>query len=191
MNTNTQFVRTDKAIQSALVALLSRKPFEKITVQDILEETPVSRATFYKHYHDKYEIVEKMQTEFLQVQKDIVSRLAEAKPAQTPSMIQSYSARYREIMQILMKVQTDKVNLPMALVEEAERQYLKTSNSPTKNLEARVYGAALTSFQIAFLEERVEDYTVHTAPRVFGAVMLKLIGLQDDPDIWKLINQKL
>ena len=41
--------------------LLKTKPFEKITVQDILDETPVTRSTFYKHYHDKYEIAEKMQ----------------------------------------------------------------------------------------------------------------------------------
>jgi len=59
MHVSTQFARTDKAIQTAMVHLLKSKPFEKITVQDILDETPVSRATFYKHYRDKYEIVEK------------------------------------------------------------------------------------------------------------------------------------
>ena len=49
MTGNIQYLRTDRAIQSALLSLLGKKPFEKITVQDILDETPVSRATFYKH----------------------------------------------------------------------------------------------------------------------------------------------
>ena len=59
MSNNPQFQRTDKAIMQAMVSLLKKKSFEKITVQDILDETPVTRATFYAHYHDKYEVVEK------------------------------------------------------------------------------------------------------------------------------------
>ena len=68
MQNNPQFVRTDKAITQALISLLKVKPFEKITVQDILDETPVTRSTFYKHFHDKYEIAEKMQQEFFEAQ---------------------------------------------------------------------------------------------------------------------------
>ena len=56
MQQNPQFLRTDKAIKQALIHLLNVKPFEKITVQDILDETPVTRSTFYKHFHDKYEM---------------------------------------------------------------------------------------------------------------------------------------
>ena len=51
MQTNPQYIRTDKAIKQALITLLKNKPFEKITVQDILDETPVTRSTFYKHFH--------------------------------------------------------------------------------------------------------------------------------------------
>ena len=65
MSNNPQFQRTDKAIMQAMVSLLKKKSFEKITVQDILDETPVTRATFYAHYHDKYEVVEKMLDHFL------------------------------------------------------------------------------------------------------------------------------
>lgn len=47
MKENPQYLRTDKAIRQALIVLLKTKPFEKITVQDILDETPVTRSTFY------------------------------------------------------------------------------------------------------------------------------------------------
>ena len=50
-----------KQVRNALVELLKDKPFEKITVQNILEATPVTRTTFYKHFRDKYEIAELMQ----------------------------------------------------------------------------------------------------------------------------------
>ena len=56
MQENPQFLRTDKAIKQALIHLLKTKSFEKITVQDILDETPVTRSTFYKHFHDKMKL---------------------------------------------------------------------------------------------------------------------------------------
>ncbi len=77
MSESPQFIRTDKAIKQALITLLKNKPFEKITVQDILDETPVTRSTFYKHFSDKYEIVEKLQEDFFVSQMEIRKALFE------------------------------------------------------------------------------------------------------------------
>ena len=85
MTGNIQYLRTDRAIQSALLSLLGKKPFEKITVQDILDETPVSRATFYKHFHDKFEIVERIQDEILHTHTELRNSLAQATPEQYPT----------------------------------------------------------------------------------------------------------
>ena len=106
MTGNIQYLRTDRAIQSALLSLLGKKPFEKITVQDILDETPVSRATFYKHFHDKYEIVERIQDEILHTHTELRNALAQATPDQYPALMERFSLRYREVSQLLMKVQT-------------------------------------------------------------------------------------
>ena len=38
MSNSPQFQRTDKAILQAMVSLLKKKSFEKITVQDILDK---------------------------------------------------------------------------------------------------------------------------------------------------------
>lgn len=40
-----------------LCELLTRRSFERISVQDILEETGVSRATFYKHFSCKEQLL--------------------------------------------------------------------------------------------------------------------------------------
>lgn len=64
MEKQTRLIRTKKAITNAFISLLEEKPFEKITVQDILDKTPVTRATFYSYFSDKYEIVEKMHEYF-------------------------------------------------------------------------------------------------------------------------------
>ena len=189
MTGNIQYLRTDRAIQSALLSLLGKKPFEKITVQDILDETPVSRATFYKHFHDKYEIVEKIQDEVLQMHKELRNSLSQASPDQYPALVERFSLRYKEISQLLMKVQTERVNLPLALVNETEAYYLSTTDSPTKELEAKVYAAATTAMMVALLDDKLECPLDKTFDATM-AVGLRMMGLPDDPEIKQKIVQR-
>lgn len=48
--TDIRYLRTEKLIFDAFAKLLSEKPYEKITVQDIADEAMINRATFYAHY---------------------------------------------------------------------------------------------------------------------------------------------
>ncbi|WP_243524790.1 TetR/AcrR family transcriptional regulator [Bacillus pseudomycoides] len=65
-NTNDPRVkRTRQLIQDAFVALVGEKGFENVTVQHIAECAPVNRATFYSHYHDKYDLLDKSIEEML------------------------------------------------------------------------------------------------------------------------------
>ena len=45
--------RTRDALGDALVALMQERPFESLTVQDVLDRAGVGRSTFYVHYRDK------------------------------------------------------------------------------------------------------------------------------------------
>jgi AcrR family transcriptional regulator len=46
--------RTKKALNEAFIKLLSEKPFEDITINELCDTAGVRRATFYKHYSDKF-----------------------------------------------------------------------------------------------------------------------------------------
>src|SRR5258708_20531136 len=50
--------RTHKLLWEALMTELSQRPFEEITVKEICERAMVHRSTFYKHYEDKYALLE-------------------------------------------------------------------------------------------------------------------------------------
>ena len=178
MHVSTQFARTDKAIQTAMVHLLKSKPFEKITVQDILDETPVSRATFYKHYRDKYEIVEKMQAEFLSVQERLVTAMTGVETWDDAEFLRTYSDRYRESLQSLLKVQTENVNLTHGLIRELARLYRKNAAGPYVNLEAPLYGAIITALQIICLHNGVTH--LDDSPGIIINTMFALLGLQGD-----------
>ena len=46
--------KTKKALSDAFIQLLTKKTFEEITVNELCEAAGVRRATFYKHYSDKF-----------------------------------------------------------------------------------------------------------------------------------------
>lgn len=51
--------RTKKMFEEALIELLEEKEYKKITVQEITKKSSLNRATFYLHYYDKDELLER------------------------------------------------------------------------------------------------------------------------------------
>lgn len=51
---------TKTIISEAFVVLLSQKPFDKITIKDIVEECNINRNTFYYYYSDIYDLLEEI-----------------------------------------------------------------------------------------------------------------------------------
>ena len=50
--------RTRNLILRSFESLLAEKGFETISVQDVTDKAEVNRATFYAHFHDKYELLD-------------------------------------------------------------------------------------------------------------------------------------
>ncbi len=64
--TDARVRRTRDALGDALVALMQEKPFETITVQDVLDRAKVGRSTFYTHYSDKDDLLMSDAEEFFE-----------------------------------------------------------------------------------------------------------------------------
>lgn len=47
-----------QAIRQSFIKLLNEKPFDKISVKDIVEDCNINRNTFYYHYQDIFALVE-------------------------------------------------------------------------------------------------------------------------------------
>lgn len=187
MQENPQFLRTDKAIKQALIALLKIKPFEKITVQDILDETPVTRSTFYKHFHDKYEIVERMQDEYFAAQMEL--RISAHKnPQQFAASMITQSKQNNELLRALLKVHTEKVDIRQALAKQSADYYLSTSHSPNAAIEAEIFSQAITAFQLSFPDS--ENFSFERMHSMYISVFMKLLGIPEDDEIRKTLSKK-
>lgn len=56
---NERFQNTEAKIQETLLNLLEHKDFSKITVQEICNLANINRSTFYAHYLDVYDLIDK------------------------------------------------------------------------------------------------------------------------------------
>jgi len=55
-----RILKTRKAIKESFLTLIQTKGYEKITIQNIADEAMINRNTFYLHYVDKPDLMEKL-----------------------------------------------------------------------------------------------------------------------------------
>ena len=73
-NEDRRVERTRDRLGDAIMELLVKKPFDKITVQDVLDRAEVSRSTFYTHYRDKNDLFLSDAEEFFESMATALSR---------------------------------------------------------------------------------------------------------------------
>lgn len=57
-NLDLRIRRTHKLLSDSLISLLSEKSFEDIRISDICDKAMIHRTTFYKHFEDKYQLLD-------------------------------------------------------------------------------------------------------------------------------------
>ncbi|PAE41536.1 TetR/AcrR family transcriptional regulator [Bacillus sp. 7884-1] len=69
-----RILRTRKLIMDAFIQLSMKKEFKDITIKDITTVATVNRATFYSHFIDKYDLLEKALSE--SVMREIIQEVS-------------------------------------------------------------------------------------------------------------------
>lgn len=57
--------KTKKLIKTALSELIQEKGFDHVSITDLTQRANINRGTFYLHYQDKYDLLEKLENEVL------------------------------------------------------------------------------------------------------------------------------
>jgi AcrR family transcriptional regulator len=120
--------KTKRALRKAIVSLMERKDFDKITVCDICEEASINRMTFYKHYMDKFDLMSDL-LDFLstQLKNSYINKEASKLFFGDPSTFLSFAAgktvdffvAYESFFRIIVKVENSAVS---RMVYEAMRK---------------------------------------------------------------------
>ena len=93
---------TKSRIKTAFHELLKEKGIEGLTVMDIARKAGINRGTFYAHYVDKYELMEKLEMEIIYDLKQILIRSEEGDPNDPVELIP-----YSLILESLVYVKHD------------------------------------------------------------------------------------
>lgn len=61
MTESNKRLKTKRNIEEAMVRLLEKESFDQITTVELAQESGISRSSFYTHYRDKYDMIERYQ----------------------------------------------------------------------------------------------------------------------------------
>src|SRR4051794_34187736 len=100
--------RTRKLLRDAFMELTTEKGFAAVTVQDITERAMVNRATFYRHYQDKYALamalIEDVLAELKSHQMPIADQMTEQFDDPSPVMLHLFEhiAEHKQFYRVLL-----------------------------------------------------------------------------------------
>ena len=149
-----QFERTDRDITNALLSVMDRKSFEKITVQDILDEAMINRSTFYQHFTDKYAILERLQERYIGGITERINELAGSEGwdlARINEVFCRYIDEHRRKMKKLLSVRSANLDMERQMCSLFSR-YLEQSGSRLSELEREMLSGMLVRFIVYHLE---------------------------------------
>jgi len=72
-----RILKSKEAIKNAFMDLMSEKDFDKITVKDICDGANIGNRTFYLHYLDKYDLLDRLIEEYIHMLRNLCEPLSE------------------------------------------------------------------------------------------------------------------
>ena len=128
--------RTYHLVNTAMMALLTEKLYDTITVQDILDRADIGRSTFYAHYYDKEDVLASITEQMLDLFSQSMQQ-AEAGPELLPGLeLFRHAKQMHQQLHILLKGQSGEVLLKttQALLSKNIEQNLASTLSEKRSL---------------------------------------------------------
>ena len=137
--------KTKRSIKNAFIKLRSAKALERITIKELAESAEISKATFYLHYRDIYDLSDSLQKELIQ---DILQSLDQPElfltdtTAFTSALFYAFSDHHSMIEILFSGSQS--VILPLSIEKELKEYIFKIIPSARDNAKFNI----LLTYQI-------------------------------------------
>lgn len=103
-------LRSRKALQRALLALLEERPFHEITIRDVTNRAEVSYPTFFRRYAAKEDLLEDLASaEVRQMLSSTAASLDSADPETSLTGMCAYVREHRALWKSLLTTQASRV----------------------------------------------------------------------------------
>lgn len=179
---DVRYSKADYAIRQAFLGLLEKKNYNKISVKDIIETASVNRSTFYAHYLDKEDLMEKIQ---LDLMDELINSLPEvdwsAGGVQEQLKLRSKSFvtvtyRHKELVSLLLSDNAEH-SFESQMRQRAEDTFRSLTQGLSLTIPSKYALALLSSSVINFLSTWVRSGFVES-PEELAEILGQLM-----PDI--------
>jgi AcrR family transcriptional regulator len=176
--------RSQKFLREALIDLIEERGFDALTVGEITERAMVSRATFYRNYQDKYDLVEQIYAEAADA---LLSAVSEPTTEHPPKIwirffehIADYERLYRALLGrkgspwFVLKMRASLVQLIGEYEQVPFIQSLKRAGDPVTEEYARDLIATMFVESITWWLERGRPCTAQEMARRSGSLAFSI-----------------
>lgn len=135
--------KTKKAIATAFTELIEEKSFDAVTVRDITERADINRSTFYLHYKDKYDLLEKCEEDIL-AQMELARNAVKTLTPEELNAFFSGSEPFPFIVQIISHIQQNAPFMRVILGPKGDPSFqIKIKEIIAKNITENVFSKTL------------------------------------------------
>jgi AcrR family transcriptional regulator len=119
--------RTQHLLAKALITLTLEKDYEHVTIREITERADIGYATFFRHYHDKDELLKDVLDVVLSELIDLLDApLITNDPTGVGVLLFRYAEEHSEVVRVLLRTHA----LRKHLLREATRAAAAQNNPP-------------------------------------------------------------
>ena len=159
---------TKKALASSLKKILSKKEFNKITINDITEDCGVNRQTFYYHFKDIYDLLEWIYT------NEVIGKI---KNLETDNPTENWQQEFLYVFEYIIENKKFVYNTNLVLTK-AVNEKSKNMNIDEKNKKfiADFYKYAF----VGLVQEWIENGMEENPEEIINKLSLMLDGNFDN-----------
>lgn len=128
---NEQFKSNEKRMMEIFMTLLEEKDIQKITVREICEAAQINRSTFYNHFLDVYDMLDKMMESHVEIHRQIFLNGASESARENLYLIFSYMKNHK----VLYRASFHSPTINKKMVEGFERIYRYHEFNDYENLK--------------------------------------------------------
>jgi AcrR family transcriptional regulator len=168
--------RTQKLLAKALIALTLERNYDAITIRDITDRADIGYATFFRHYHDKDELLKDVLEVALDELTDLLQRPMDAtNHEETGTFIFRYVKEHSELIHVLLS--SHRSSELVKHIIETGTQSVFTQNACLAEgvVPQEIAAYHLVTATMSLIQWWIEHQMMYSPERM-GAIYAKLIA---------------
>ncbi|WP_195989674.1 TetR/AcrR family transcriptional regulator [Clostridium sp. D53t1_180928_C8] len=185
-----RILKTRGIIKNSFIELVNEIGFEKVTVKNITEKANINRGTFYLHYKDKYDLLEKSQNEILnEINEIIILASQEVKNSLStnsnsignikPFLVRLYTyiGENAELMPIILNSNENSsfINEFKSLIQCYIVNFISNNHKLNKEISSKYMLEIVSSIHIGVIQKWISDGIIES-PEEIASMLSSIIN---------------